>query len=126
MFTTMPMRGALSFIVIHLVVLDSATPGFLVLHHLPEFALQGTVKSLLQHHSSKASILWCSAVFMVQLSLFWCIFVFLTHSPHALTDISLHPAGKRHVPVTQASPGSSLKIQPLVPHPRLTGVQMWF
>ena len=31
-------------------------------------AVQGTLKSLLQHHSSKASILWCSAVFMVQLS----------------------------------------------------------
>ena len=31
-------------------------------------AVQGTFKSLLQHHSSKASILWCSAVFTVQLS----------------------------------------------------------
>ena len=29
---------------------------------------QGTLKSLLQHHSSKASILWLSAFFMVQLS----------------------------------------------------------
>ena len=32
-------------------------------------AVQGTLKSLLQHHRSKASILWCSAFFMVQLSL---------------------------------------------------------
>ena len=31
-------------------------------------AIQGTLKSLLQHHSSKASILWCSAFFTVQLS----------------------------------------------------------
>ena len=31
-------------------------------------AVQGTLKSLLQHHSSKASILWCSAFFMVQFS----------------------------------------------------------
>ena len=31
-------------------------------------AVQGTVKSLLQHHSSKASILPCSAFFIVQLS----------------------------------------------------------
>ena len=37
--------------------------GWLDLH-----AVQGTLKSLLQHHSSKASILWCSAFFMVQLS----------------------------------------------------------
>ena len=31
-------------------------------------AVQGTLKSLLQHHSSKASILWHSVFFMVQLS----------------------------------------------------------
>ena len=31
-------------------------------------AVQGTLKSLFQHHSSKASILWHSAFFMVQLS----------------------------------------------------------
>ena len=31
-------------------------------------AVQGTLKSLLQHHSSKASILWQSAFFIVQLS----------------------------------------------------------
>ena len=31
-------------------------------------AVQGTLKSLFQHHSSKASILQCSALFMVQLS----------------------------------------------------------
>ena len=34
--------------------------------HLP--AVQGTLKSLLQHHSSKASILRCSAFFIVRLS----------------------------------------------------------
>ena len=31
-------------------------------------AVQGTLKRLLQHHSSKASIFWCSAFFTVQLS----------------------------------------------------------
>ena len=31
-------------------------------------AVQGTLKNLLQHHSSKASILWCSVFFTVQLS----------------------------------------------------------
>ena len=30
-------------------------------------AVQGTLKSLLQHHSLKASVIWCSAFFMVQL-----------------------------------------------------------
>ena len=30
--------------------------------------VQGTLKNLLQHHSTKASILWCSAFFIVQLS----------------------------------------------------------
>ena len=32
------------------------------------FSVQGTLKSLLQHHNSKASILWHSAFFIVQLS----------------------------------------------------------
>ena len=32
-----------------------------------DLAVQGTLKSLLQHHSSKASIPWCSAFFMVHL-----------------------------------------------------------
>ena len=31
-------------------------------------AVQGTLKSLLQHHSLKASVLWCAAFFIVQLS----------------------------------------------------------
>ena len=31
-------------------------------------AAQGPLKSFLQHHSAKASILWCSAFFIVQLS----------------------------------------------------------
>ena len=35
------------------------------------FAVQGTFKSLLQHHSSKASVFQCSAFFMVQLSHLW-------------------------------------------------------
>ena len=35
---------------------------------LDRLAVQGTLKSLLQHHSSKASILRCSAFFIVQLS----------------------------------------------------------
>ena len=34
----------------------------------PLLAVLGTLKSLLQHHSSKTSSLWCSALFMVQLS----------------------------------------------------------
>ena len=38
------------------------------INRLDLLAVQGTLKSLLQHHSSKASILWLSAFFMVQLS----------------------------------------------------------
>ena len=50
--------------------LSSEHPG-LVYFRIDWFDLlsvQGTLKSLFQHHSSKASILWCSAFFMVQLS----------------------------------------------------------
>ena len=45
-------------------------PGliFFWLDWLDVFAVQGTLKSLLQHHSSKASILQCSAFFIVHLS----------------------------------------------------------
>ena len=38
------------------------------MYWLDFLAVQGTLKSLLQHHSSKASILWCSAFLIVQLS----------------------------------------------------------
>ena len=38
------------------------------IYWLDLLAVQGTLKSLLQHHSSKASILLCSAFFIVQLS----------------------------------------------------------
>ena len=44
-------------------------PGlFFRMDWLDLLAVQGTLKSLLQHHSSKASILQCSAFFIVQLS----------------------------------------------------------
>ena len=41
---------------------------FFRMEWLDLLAVQGTLKSLLQHHSSKASILWCSALFIVQVS----------------------------------------------------------
>ena len=41
---------------------------FLWIDWLNLLAVQGTLKSLLQHNSSKALIFWCSAFFMVQLS----------------------------------------------------------
>ena len=45
-------------------------PGLICfrMYWLDLLAVQGTLKSLLQHHSSQASILWCSAFFTVQLS----------------------------------------------------------
>ena len=48
----------------------SAHPGLVSfrMDWLDLLAVQGTLKSLLQHHSSKASILRCSAFFTVQLS----------------------------------------------------------
>ena len=48
----------------------SINPGLISfrMDWLDLLAVQGTVKSLLQHHSSKASILQCSAFFTVQLS----------------------------------------------------------
>ena len=43
-------------------------PISFVMDLLDLLAVQGTLKSFLQQHSSKASILWCSAFFTVQLS----------------------------------------------------------
>ena len=42
--------------------------SFMISFMMDLLAVQGTLKSLLQHHSSKASIPWHSAFFMVQLS----------------------------------------------------------
>ena len=48
---------------------SSKHPGLIFrMDWLDLLAVQGTLKSLLQHHSSKASILLCSAFFIVQLS----------------------------------------------------------
>ena len=48
---------------------SSEHPGLISfrMEWLDLLAVQGTLKSLLQHHDSKVSILWCSAFFMVQL-----------------------------------------------------------
>ena len=49
---------------------SSAHPGLISfrMDWLDLLAVQGTLKSVLQHHSSKTSILWLSAFFIVQLS----------------------------------------------------------
>uniref|UniRef100_A0AC11E9W6 Uncharacterized protein n=3 Tax=Ovis aries TaxID=9940 RepID=A0AC11E9W6_SHEEP len=50
-------------------IIPSKHPGLIFrMDWLDLLAVQGTLKSLLQHHSSKASILQCSAFFTVQLS----------------------------------------------------------
>ena len=53
-----------------LVSASTSFPGLIsfTMDWLDLLAVQGTLKSLLQHHSSKASILWCPAFFIVQLS----------------------------------------------------------
>ena len=47
---------------------EHAGPISIRIDWLDLLALKGALKSLLQHHSSEASILWCSAFFLVQLS----------------------------------------------------------
>ena len=61
-----PMYWSLSFSISP----SSEHPGLISfrMDWLDLLAVQGTLKSLLQHHSSKASILWHSAFFTVQLS----------------------------------------------------------
>ena len=52
------------------IILSKETPGLISfrMDWLDLLAVQGTLKSLLQHHSSKASVLWHSVFFTVQLS----------------------------------------------------------
>ena len=52
-------------------------------------AVQGTLKNLLQHHSSKPSILQCLAFFMVQLSLWYNIHTWLLEKPWLWLDAPL-------------------------------------
>ena len=52
------------------IILSKEIPGLISfrMEWLDLLEVQGTLKNLLQHHSLKASILWCSAFFTVQLS----------------------------------------------------------
>ena len=59
-----PKYWSFSFSIIH----SEEHPGLISFRMDWSLAVQGTLKSLLQHHSSKASILRCSAFFTVQLS----------------------------------------------------------
>ena len=61
-----PMYWSFSFSIIP----SKEIPGliFFRMDWLDLLAVQGTLRSLLQHHSSKASVLWCLASFTVQLS----------------------------------------------------------
>ena len=90
---------------------------------LDHLAVQGTLKSLLQHHGSKASILWCSAFFTVQLShpymttgktialtrwtivgkVFHYTYIYMLFSHAAMSD-SLQPRGPQHTRLPCPSP----------------------
>ena len=68
-------------------------------------AVQGTLKSLLQHHNSEASIFWCSVFFMVQLSHPF-ILSSVQFSCSVVSD-SLQPRESQHArpPCPSPSPG---------------------
>ena len=60
-------------------------------------AVQGTLKSLLQHHSSKASILWHSAFFTVQLSHPYMT----TGKTIAYSTFKVRRGGREEIPLVQ-------------------------
>ena len=68
--STLPMRWPEYWSFSFSIILSKEHPGliFFRMDWLDLHAVQGTLKSLLQHHASKASILQCSAFFTVQLS----------------------------------------------------------
>ena len=68
--STLPMRWPKYWSFSFSIIPSKEIPGLISfrMDWLDLLAVQGPLKSLLQHHSSKASILWCSAFFTVQLS----------------------------------------------------------
>ena len=68
--STLPMRWPKYWSFSFSIIPSEEIPGLISfrMDWLNLLAVQGTLKSLLQHHSSKASILWHSAFFTVQLS----------------------------------------------------------
>ena len=68
--STLPMRWQTYWSFSFSIIPSKDFPGLISfrIDWLDHAAVQGTLKSLLQHHSSKASILWRSAFFTVQLS----------------------------------------------------------
>ena len=68
--STPPMRWPKYWSFSFSIIPSKEIPGLISfrMNWLDLLAVQGTLKSLLQHHSSKASILWRSAFFTVQLS----------------------------------------------------------
>ena len=68
--STLLMRWPKYWIFSFSIIPSKEHPGLISfrMNWLDLLAVQGTLKSLLQHHSSKASILWRSAFFRVQLS----------------------------------------------------------
>ena len=68
--STLPMRWPKYWSFSFSIIPSKEIPGLISfrMNWLDLLAVQGTLKSLLQHHSSKASVLQCSALFIVQLS----------------------------------------------------------
>ena len=68
--STLPMRWPKYWSFSFSIIPAKEIPGLISfgMDWLDLLAVQGTFKGLLQHHSTKASILWCSAFFTVQLS----------------------------------------------------------
>ena len=67
--STLPMRWPKNWSFSFSIIPSKEIPGLIfTMDWLDLLAVQGTLKGLLQHHSSKASTLWCSAFFTVQLS----------------------------------------------------------
>ena len=68
-------------------------------------AVQGTLKSLLQRHSSKTPILWCSVFFIVQL---WHPYMLLLLSASVVSDsVRLHRRQPTRLPGPLDSPGKN-------------------
>ena len=90
-------------------------PGliFFRMDWLDLLTVQGTLKSLLQHHNSKVSILWCSAIFMAQL-----LHLHITTGRTIVLTIQM----KMKVLVTQSCPTLCDLMGSSPPHSSVSGI----
>ena len=111
--STLPMRWPKYWSFSFSIIPSKEIPGLISfrMDWLDLLAVQGTLKSLLQHQHSKASILWCSAFFTVQLS-----HPYMTTGKTIIKELQIETRTCHNTPI-----GMSKSRTPITAHDGATG-----